>query len=99
MQPVKDAAVYFLRVVLHDWPEAEVRKILKNTRAAAGPSSKLVVFEMLIPHACENPEWSFVNSPPVPAPLVPNTGPGNARFLTMVDMHVCSFLLRLASGT
>ena len=88
-----------MRVVLHDWPEAEVRKILQNTRGAAGPSSKLVVFEMLIPYACENPEGSFVNSPPVPAPLVPNTGPGMAGFSTMADIQVCPYLLWLASGT
>ena len=98
-QPVKDAAVYFVRIVLHDWPEHEVHKIMKNTRAAAGPSSKLVLFEFLIPHACENPENSFVNSPPVPAPLIPNTGPGKAEFLTMMDMQVCPSLLWLASRT
>ncbi|KAJ6568457.1 O-methyltransferase-domain-containing protein [Mycena sp. CBHHK59/15] len=45
-QPVRDAAVYFMRVVIHDWPDAAARAIMANTRAAAGAHSKLVLFDM-----------------------------------------------------
>ncbi|KAF5377266.1 hypothetical protein D9615_006423 [Tricholomella constricta] len=51
-QPVKAAAVYFMRYIVHDWPDALVLKILKNIRDAAGPSSKLVLFDIVLPNAC-----------------------------------------------
>ncbi|RDB16346.1 4-O-methyltransferase 1 [Hypsizygus marmoreus] len=50
-QPVKGAAVYFMRFVIHDWPDAESIKILKRVRDAASPSSKLILFEFTVPHA------------------------------------------------
>ncbi|KAG6848863.1 hypothetical protein H0H93_013351 [Arthromyces matolae] len=44
-QPVKGAAVYFLRVVIHDWSDDYAKKILKQLRDAASDSSKLVLFD------------------------------------------------------
>ena len=85
--------------MVHDWPEAQARRILENIRAAAAPSSRLVLFEMLIPYACEDPERKFVDSAPVPAPLIAADGPGMVRFLTFVDMQVCPSLLCLVSRT
>ncbi|KAL0955316.1 hypothetical protein HGRIS_004201 [Hohenbuehelia grisea] len=46
------ADVYLLRRVVHDWPKAEAEKILKNIRASAKPSSKLLICEEIMPHAC-----------------------------------------------
>lgn len=51
-QPIEGAAVYCLRFVLHDWDTAKCIEILKNTRAAAGPSSTLIIWDHFVPNAC-----------------------------------------------
>ncbi|THH06774.1 hypothetical protein EW146_g9509 [Bondarzewia mesenterica] len=95
-QPIKAAAVYFLRLVLHDWPQTESKKILKNLREAAGPQSKLVVFDMVVAHAC--PEATATSDTPptpkaeVPFPLLANYAAG--RFVTMIDLQ----MLNLVNG-
>ncbi|EGN94593.1 hypothetical protein SERLA73DRAFT_77956 [Serpula lacrymans var. lacrymans S7.3] len=37
--------VYMFRYILHDWPEADCITILKNTKAAAGRRSKILIVE------------------------------------------------------
>ncbi|GAA6037636.1 hypothetical protein JCM8097_006154 [Rhodosporidiobolus ruineniae] len=44
-QPVKGADVYFMRAIIHDWPDKEARTILSHLAAAASPSSKLILCE------------------------------------------------------
>ncbi|KAF7324950.1 Ich1 protein [Mycena kentingensis (nom. inval.)] len=51
-QPILNAAVYFLRVVLHDWPDAFAQKILLRLREAAGPETRLVIGDWVLPMAC-----------------------------------------------
>ncbi|KZV63584.1 S-adenosyl-L-methionine-dependent methyltransferase [Peniophora sp. CONT] len=91
-QPVKDAAVYMMRTILHDWPSDKCRTILKIVRAAAGPSSKLVVFDMMMPYACEyDGPFAEVVSPKAqmpPAPLLANLGMGMGAFVTWVDIQM-----------
>jgi len=82
-QPVKDAAVYFMRVVIHDWPDAPAKEIMANTRKAAGPNSKLVLFDLVMPYACATP-----GSPPAPFPLLPNLGVAGAGFVTALDIEM-----------
>ena len=48
-QPVKDAAAYYLRAVLHDWPDKQAHEILANIRVAMGPSSLLLVNKNALP--------------------------------------------------
>lgn len=50
-QPVKDAKAYYLRAVLHDWPEKQAREILKNIRAAMNEDSILLIHEMALPES------------------------------------------------
>ncbi|EKM77727.1 hypothetical protein AGABI1DRAFT_11256, partial [Agaricus bisporus var. burnettii JB137-S8] len=51
-QPVKQAAVFLLRVVLHDWPDNFARRILLRLREAATPDTKLLLGEFILPLAC-----------------------------------------------
>jgi hypothetical protein len=51
-QPVTDAAVFLLRVVLHDWPDAFAHRILLRLREATAPHTKLVLADFVLPLAC-----------------------------------------------
>ncbi|KAL9044433.1 MAG: hypothetical protein Q9214_002428 [Letrouitia sp. 1 TL-2023] len=50
-QPLKDASVYLLRMILHDWPFAESILILKNHIGAlkANPKARLVIMDTVLP--------------------------------------------------
>jgi 6-hydroxytryprostatin B O-methyltransferase len=48
-QPVKHADVYLLRTILHDWPDADAVKILQGVVEAMGPSSHLLIMDMVLP--------------------------------------------------
>ena len=50
-QPVKGAKAYYLRTVLHDWPDKQVRKILENIRAAMSRDSILLINENVLPES------------------------------------------------
>jgi len=41
--------VYILKLIVHDWPDTEVVRILHNCRAAMPPDGTLLVIEMVIP--------------------------------------------------
>lgn len=48
-QPVKGAKVYFMHVILHDWPDIQARQILHNVREAIEPGySKFLLYEVVI---------------------------------------------------
>jgi hypothetical protein len=75
-QPVKDAAVFVLRFITHNWSNAYAQKILRLLRDAAQPTTKLVLIEFMIPYAVREPK-AFANissaeQPSVPEPLIPN---------------------------
>ena len=49
-QPIANAKVYYLKMVLHDWPAEQCRQILSNIRRAMKPGySRILVNEMVIP--------------------------------------------------
>ncbi|KAF2267964.1 S-adenosyl-L-methionine-dependent methyltransferase [Lojkania enalia] len=48
-QEVKDAKLYYLRHVLHDWTDEDCVKILKNIAPAMGPESRVVIDEVVLP--------------------------------------------------
>ncbi|KAJ5650862.1 uncharacterized protein N7484_004585 [Penicillium longicatenatum] len=48
-QPVKGAKAYYLRNVLHDWPDQQVVQILSRIREAMSPSSLLLIEEKAMP--------------------------------------------------
>lgn len=73
--PIKNPSVFLLKHITHDWSDPYVKKILKQLRDAAGPSTKLVVMDRIIPFACPIPEGHNVAkipgllNPQVPWPL------------------------------
>ncbi|KAJ5225513.1 hypothetical protein N7468_006738 [Penicillium chermesinum] len=50
-QPVKGARAYYLRNVLHDWPDELVLKILGRIREAMAAESLLLIEERVLPEA------------------------------------------------
>ncbi|KAI0262431.1 S-adenosyl-L-methionine-dependent methyltransferase [Gloeopeniophorella convolvens] len=83
-QPVKGAAAYIMRWILHDWEEQKSITILTHLRAAADTRSRLVIFESIMPHACPEPD----GPPEPPAPLLANFGVGFGGMTTMLDLQM-----------
>ncbi|KAJ5787336.1 hypothetical protein N7457_002326, partial [Penicillium paradoxum] len=48
-QPVKGAKAYYLRTVLHDWPDKQAVEILSRLREAMGPDSLVLIHEKAMP--------------------------------------------------
>ncbi|CAG7972164.1 unnamed protein product [Penicillium salamii] len=48
-QPVKGAKAYYLRTVLHDWPDKEAVEILSRLREAMSPGSLVLIHEKAMP--------------------------------------------------
>lgn len=95
-QPVHNAAVFMLRIVLHDWADPEVKSILKHLRAAATPSTKLVLAEKIVPYACSSNN-QFTDIPGADQgsdiPAVLNGNPGCAEGLVYtIDMQMLALL-------
>lgn len=77
-QPVLDASVFILRSITHDWADAYTRKILQRLRDAARTDTKLLVCDLVIPHAVRVanrfPNIAGAEEPPTPEPLIPHLG-------------------------
>ena len=48
-QPVKDADVYLLRMVIHDWADEDAVRILKELTKVMKGDSKIVIMDMVLP--------------------------------------------------
>ncbi|KAJ5893759.1 hypothetical protein N7495_005450 [Penicillium taxi] len=51
VQPVRNAKVYFMRTVLHDWPDKQGVQILRRIRDAMGRDSILLISELILPES------------------------------------------------
>jgi demethylsterigmatocystin 6-O-methyltransferase len=45
------ARIYYMRNVIHDYPDERALIILKNTRAALGPDSVILIDDMVVPNS------------------------------------------------
>ncbi|KAI9878311.1 MAG: hypothetical protein M1830_001292 [Pleopsidium flavum] len=66
---VKGADVYFMRGIMHDWPDAESVKILKAVVPAMSKDSRIVIAEFIVNNTLGAPEI-----PSAPWPLPANYG-------------------------
>ena len=78
---MKNAAVFLLRNILHDWPDKYCLQILRHLRSSAAPSTRLVLVDNIMAYACVDNELKSVPGaeiPLPPAPLLANGGTANA---------------------
>ncbi|PYH89194.1 O-methyltransferase [Aspergillus ellipticus CBS 707.79] len=61
-QPVQGALIYFIRRVLHDWPDAEVVRILTHlARAMDREKSRILITETIIPEVKATPTNAYMD--------------------------------------
>jgi hypothetical protein len=87
--------VFFLRGVIHDWPNASARKILKHLRASAQSDTTLILNDFLVPYAAySNDLFSDIpgaDVPSAPYPLLANLGPvSNSTVMTDLQVYTAS---------
>ncbi|KIK63987.1 hypothetical protein GYMLUDRAFT_57032 [Collybiopsis luxurians FD-317 M1] len=103
-QPVKNAAVYLLRVICHDWPDSFAQRILLRLREAAAPDTKLLIADFVLPLACADNFGDVQDEDDAglagiqgaetelaPAPLLPNLGKASANGYWMDMTMQCMF--------
>jgi demethylsterigmatocystin 6-O-methyltransferase len=54
-QPIHDAKFYYLRHIMHDWPDVDCIRILKNIISAMGPDSLILIDDVVLPET--NVPW------------------------------------------
>ncbi|KAJ6479100.1 O-methyltransferase [Mycena sanguinolenta] len=77
-QLVKDADVFMMRHITHDWSDEKTIQILQRLCDAAKPTTRLVLIEHIVPSVAEEPAnikaIPGAPRPTAPAPLLPNFG-------------------------
>lgn len=95
-QPVTNASVFMLRLIIHDYGLTNATRILRNLRDVATPDTKLILIEQVVPYACIDENESSINnnipgareSRP-PPPLLANLGKASAMgYLGDLQMYV-----------
>src|SRR5262249_37669556 len=61
VDPLPTVDCYLLSNIIHDWDDASAVAILKGTRRAAGPNSRLLLFEFVVPADAEPFEASDID--------------------------------------
>ncbi|KAG1744599.1 O-methyltransferase-domain-containing protein [Suillus paluster] len=92
--PVKGKDIYYLRNIIHDWPDHESKLILHNVRKALGPNSRVLIHDYVLRQLSRKQaavEASMLGVVVAPEPLLPNFGVGNMRMyqqdMTMLLAH------------
>ncbi|ESK85087.1 S-adenosyl-L-methionine-dependent methyltransferase [Moniliophthora roreri MCA 2997] len=87
-QPVEGCDVYYVKYVLHNWPDDRCLTILRNIRKAMKPEARLVIHEMAIPSPAR-----YVQCPEdrAPEPLLPSCGVSTARAYNIDFTMMTSF--------
>ncbi|ESK86937.1 hypothetical protein Moror_3379 [Moniliophthora roreri MCA 2997] len=94
-QPQKDASVFLVKHVLHNWSDEDCQKMLSRLRDAARPDTKLLVLEIIMPYVCHQDTQGKKSVIPgatpreAPKPLLANFGSVN-EFAYVLDMLVFS---------
>ncbi|KAG0699353.1 O-methyltransferase-domain-containing protein [Suillus ampliporus] len=80
--PAKGKDIYYLRNIIHDWPDHESALILHNVRQALGPNSRVLIHDYVLRQLSRKQaavEASMLGAVVAPEPLLANFGVGNMR--------------------
>ncbi|KZT70030.1 O-methyltransferase [Daedalea quercina L-15889] len=93
----KNVAVWLLRMIMHNWPDAECVKILKNVRASCNKDARIVIVDNIMLFASRSQEIegeeTGTSDPDAlaPEPLLANWGVANSlsykQDLNMLSNH------------
>ncbi|KAF7304096.1 hypothetical protein MIND_00641100 [Mycena indigotica] len=94
-QPVKNADVFMMRFIAHNWDDAKLAHILQNLRDAAKPTTKLVILDKIQLFAARAPAGGDATlvldagAPQAQEPLLPNWGIGNTEYYFFdIGVHI-----------
>ncbi|KAJ7183469.1 hypothetical protein C8R46DRAFT_885045, partial [Mycena filopes] len=93
-QPVKNADIFLLRQIMHDYPDEGAIKIMTQLRTSATPNTRLVVVDQIIPYATESALADSIPGmarPAPPAPFLRNMGVAMA-IPYWADLHMYALL-------
>ncbi|TCD65877.1 hypothetical protein EIP91_002036 [Steccherinum ochraceum] len=77
--PVAGCDYYYMKHVIHNWPDNASKTILANVKKAMQPNSRLILQEYVIQHTSRDQDNAQNDLETAPEPLLPNFGEG--RFL------------------
>ncbi|KAK7037593.1 hypothetical protein VNI00_011085 [Paramarasmius palmivorus] len=76
--PARNQDIYYLRNIVHNWPDTQAENIYRTVRKAMGPNSRLLIHDYVLPHIKQTKvETDSVEV--APYPLLPNYGAGAIR--------------------
>lgn len=82
--PLKECDVYYMRFIVHDWPDEECVKILSNIRAVMATGNRLLIHEWVMQPLVRQDKPSVKEAP---QPLLANYGiGGTVPYLTDINM-------------
>ncbi|TFK65282.1 O-methyltransferase [Pluteus cervinus] len=83
-QPIKNASIFILKNILHNWHDTQALTILRQLRGSATPETKLIVVGTVIGYNCrEHAKGVESVYKEAPEPLLPNYGGANDMGYTM----------------
>ncbi|KIK46161.1 hypothetical protein CY34DRAFT_9855 [Suillus luteus UH-Slu-Lm8-n1] len=81
--PVVEKDVYYLRSIIHDWPDDESRAILRNIRKVMGPNSRVLIHDCVLLHTFQELEVGANEFSKAPEPMLLNFGSHTTHQLDM----------------
>ncbi|KAG2124435.1 O-methyltransferase-domain-containing protein [Suillus clintonianus] len=75
--PVVGKDVYYLRNILHDWPDADCTTILRSIRKAMESNSRVLIHDCVLAHTFQEPDAGVDGLSTAPDPMLPNFGAGS----------------------
>ncbi|KAF9263801.1 S-adenosyl-L-methionine-dependent methyltransferase [Marasmius fiardii PR-910] len=93
--PAPEQDVYYMSLVIHDWPDNDVIAILKKVASVMKPTSRLLLHEHVLQHCYPRHDEGYYESNEAKEarePLLPNFGSGNVRThnLNICLLSVCN---------
>ncbi|KAG1794326.1 S-adenosyl-L-methionine-dependent methyltransferase [Suillus plorans] len=91
--PVAGKDVYYLRSVIHDWPDDESRVILNNIRKVMGPNSRVLIHDCVLLRPFQEPAIEANQSSKdhkTPEPTLLNFGSHTSHQLDMAMWLLCN---------